>query len=149
VCRGSSHQLVSPAKPSADSDVCCKFLPELALDTLSDLSVLVPNVSSWSKRGILTSTVQPWRDQTRVQRYFEAAVLSEEGASPSDWVWQLRAASSLRHRETKERLDYAFNVAANGTILAAQRHALDGTVIALRPLRQFRRDGWQAGNGTA
>jgi hypothetical protein len=131
-----------PVKPTADS-ICCKFLPQSALDTHSDLSVMQPNVSSWAKLGILTSTVQPWRDQTRVRRYFEGP--THEGADPN-WVWQLRTASSLRHRETKARLDYVFTVAANGTILGVQRYAADGTSTELRPLRQFRRDGWEPGN---
>jgi hypothetical protein len=52
----------------------------------------------------------------------------------------------LRHRETKARLDYVFTVAANGTILGVQRYAADGTSTELRPLRQFRRDGWEPGN---
>ena len=133
------------AHHSTDADVCCRFLPQSALDTESDVSVMIPNVSSWSKLGIMTSTVQPWRDKTRVQRYFAAA--SHTGEDPV-WVWKLRTASSLRHRETKERLDLSFDVAANGTILEVRRHATDGTNTALQPLRQYRYDGWQPSSAT-
>ena len=52
-------------------NVCCKFVAQAALDTQSDLSVLVADTSSWARDGILTSTVQPWRDRTFVHRYFE------------------------------------------------------------------------------
>ena len=138
----------APGVKPGPRNVCCKFVAQAALDTQSDLSVLVANTSSWARDGILTSTVQPWRDRTFVRRYFEPPTHS--GADPYGWVWELKTAQTLRHRVTGRALSYSFTVAGNGTILGARRRHPDGkTSRTLRPLRQFRYDGWAPGPGGA
>ena len=73
-------------KPTTTA-TCCSFISQAALDRESDLEVSIPNTSSWAEEGILTSTVMPWRDQTRVDRYFGPPANS--GADPYGWVWEL------------------------------------------------------------
>lgn len=124
-------------KPSPTT-AYCSLISESAFSAgpaSSDVKVMQPNTSSWSKLGILTSTVQPWRDETRVAQYFEPP--THRGADPHGWEWELRTAASLVHRVTKQRLDFRFRISANGTILSVS----NGTA-PLSPLRQFRRDSW-------
>eukprot|EP01052_Picozoa_sp_SAG31_P070829 SAG31_NODE_29712_length_391_cov_0.691781_1_plen_75_part_01 len=73
----------------------------------------LPDVASWAKDGILTSTVMPWRDQTWVAKYFRQP--NHSGSDPYGWVWELRTSASLIHRVTKQTLDFSFRVAGNGT----------------------------------
>jgi hypothetical protein len=123
-------------EPSS-STACCSFVAEAAFSAglgASDVEVMQPNTSSWSKLGILTSTVMPWRDQNRVSAYFEAPPV-HAGSDPHGWEWVLRTASSLVHRVTKQRLDFHFRISANGTILSMSNGS-----VPLSPLRQFRRD---------
>jgi hypothetical protein len=138
--KGGSASSCSGAgiKPT-HSSACCSFVSQTALDRESDLDVMIHNTSSWAKEGILTSTVMPWRDQTRVGRYFETPAHS--GADPYGWVWNLRTSSNLRHRVTQRPLQFSFRISANGTILS-MANLTTSPARPMAPLRQFRRDSW-------
>ena len=138
--KGGSASSCSGAgiKPT-HSSACCSFVSQTALDRESDLDVMIHNTSSWAKEGILTSTVMPWRDQTRVGRYFEPPAHS--GADPYGWVWNLRTSSNLRHRVTQRPLQFSLRISANGTILS-MANLTTSPARPMEPLRQFRRDSW-------
>ena len=122
--------------PKAATWKCCHHIPQRALDTVSDLSVMVAATGSWARDGILTSTVMPWRDQTKVARYFGAPMHS---GTSDVWVWKLQTKASLRHRVTGLPLLFNFRVAANGTVLS-MTNASTSPPTPLSPLRQFVRD---------
>ena len=122
------------------ASMSCEYINRTTMDTYgkSDVSTKIAETSSWAADGILTSTVQPWRDQSKVAKYFEAP--THTGADPYGWEWELATSQSLRHRVTGAALRFRFRVAANGTVLAMVNVSASPPV-GLAPLMQFVREG--------
>jgi hypothetical protein len=131
-------EVLGDVAPSEDAMTNCQYINQTSLDIESGVQTLARNTSSWVRNGILTSTVQPWRDQTKVKKYFDA-LHAHTGADPYGWVWVLTTSARLRHRLTQDPLRFVFRVAGNGTILS-MANASTTPPTELAPLMQFVRD---------